>query len=456
MIDELMNRAHDRRVAMQEAFASKGSVAQGLQSAPSAGYGWGAPQTALAREELRHFTGWVHAAVRVVAQRIAGQPICIGKKSAAGAKPQRSVKKGHAPAVVKQAPGDIEPVEDHWLLRTLQRPNPYTVGWSLLYVTVVSLELVGETFWWLCPNEDGEMQIWYLPRSWVTPQDSEDGLFTSYIVRPLNTGEQIELPPEQIVRFHLPDPANPIKGAASPLMSQVRAVLADEQLQVSQHKAFENGVNPGMAVVIGRHPDVAGVPGQRPILSKEQRASLTAALKQAYRGALNAGEPVVLDGLIEDMRKITNTPQEMDFLQSGEATKARIYQGFGVNPISAGQVEGANRASATIADEHLCANTLNPLIELISASLTFDLAVKAGEPDLLIWVEPARTRDPDQQRSDLDQLAKYGALKVNELRAAYDLPPLDGPEGDELISQAGPTLNFGDGGDGQRAGSFRW
>lgn len=449
MFLDLLTRAHDRRRAMEE----KASAAQSVMSSPSAGYSWGSPSPMMAREELLHFTGWVHAAVRVIAQRIAAQPLCVGRRVSSEKSLTRSMKKGNVPAVVKQAVEDIEPVEDHWLLKAIQRPNPYMTQWALMYTTVACIELAGETFWWLLPDGEDGLQIWYLPRSWVTPQDSDDELFTSYLVRPLNTGEQIEVPAEQIVRFHLPDPGNPLKGACSPLLAQMRAVAADEQLQVAQHKAFENGIHPGMAVIIGRHPDVTGVPGQRPILSKEQRATLTAALKQAYRGVMNAGEPAILDGLVEDIKKLTNSPQEMDFLNSGQATKSRIFQGFGVNPISAGEIEGANRASATIADEHLCSNTLNPIVEMLSQTLTFDLAPRLGEPDLLIWIEPARTRDPDQERADWDQAIKAGAVKKNEVRQRIGLEPLEGDEGEELVSP-GPTLPAGQE-VGQGARTFR-
>ncbi len=48
-----------------------------------------------------------------------------------------------------------------------------------------------------------------------------------------------------------------------------------------------------------------------------------------------------------------------------------------------------------------------------------------------VWLEPARPSDPEQTRAELDQLAKYGGITVNELRAAYGFPEVEG--GDLLI-----------------------
>ncbi len=241
-----------------------------------------------------------------------------------------------------------------------------------------------------------------------------------------------------MIRFSIPDIKNPYAGGLSTLSLNALACVTDEHLQISQQKAFQNGLMPGIGIVIGRHPDVEGTPGQRPILTKEQRAQLIAALKLAYRGPLNTGEPVIMDGLVEDIKQLTTNPNEMGFLESGKDTKGRITQGFLTNPIVMGQIEGVNRASATIASENWLAHKINPLIERLSSALTHQLLPRLGEPDLLLWIEEARAHDPDQKRADLDQLAKYGALRKNELRDAYDLPPLEGEEGEALIESPHP------------------
>jgi hypothetical protein len=161
---------------------------------------------------------------------------------------------------------------------------------------------------------------------------------------------------------------------------------------------------------------------------------------------MNYDEPVILDGLIEDIKKITSTPKELDFLNSGKATKDRILQGFGVNPILAGEIEGANRASATVADENFVACTINPKCELLSQTLTAWFSAYYNDPDLLVWIEPARTRDPDQERADLDVLAKYRCVTIDEMRAWKNLPPLPDGAGNQLVTPVAPVAQEGAGG----------
>jgi phage portal protein BeeE len=51
----------------------------------------------------------------------------------------------------------------------------------------------------------------------------------------------------------------------------------------------------------------------------------------------------------------------VDFLESGQSTKSRIFQSFGVNPIIVGEIAGANRAYAAVAEAVFCSNVINPL-----------------------------------------------------------------------------------------------
>jgi phage portal protein BeeE len=146
-----------------------------------------------------------------------------------------------------------------------------------------------------------------------------------------------------------------------------------------------------------------------------------------------------LDRLIEDVKKITNTAAEMDFLNSSGLTKDRILQLFGVSPASMGDVDTPNRASSAAADDHLGKGTINPKIAMISQCLTQWVAPHFGD-EVVAYIEEARADDPDSQRADREQLARYGAVSVNELRAASHLEPVEG--GDALIEPgaAGLTL----------------
>lgn len=79
----------------------------------------------------------------------------------------------------------------------------------------------------------------------------------------------------------------------------------------------------------------------RAALTADQRTSLINAVKQRWSGVQNAGEPFILDSLIQ----------------------------VGVNGVILGQVEGANRASSDAAEVNFLSDTVN-LIRLLSELLT--------------------------------------------------------------------------------------
>jgi len=450
-------------------------------------YGFGNKRNDLTvhQEQYRHNTGWVAASIKPVASRIARQPMRLARvKAGAPAKSLGGrVVKGYAPVtaagevrakpweagsgpksaaelwfrrvlpgVYKSIAQNADIVEAHPLLEALENPNPIMVRWSLMFVTVASLLLTGKAYWWIKASEEDEpdtkaasdppkpgepadktggektarLQIWPLPSHWVKPVHTETRLNDHWEVCPDGALEPEPVPAAQIVYFYFPDPSA-LLGSQSPLQNQARAVVSDEAIAEAQRRSFANGAFPGLAVIMGRQPEVNGQPGERPFLNKDQRAQILTAFKQAYRGVYNTDEPIILDRLIEDIKRITNTPREMDYQQSGDYTKQRITQGFGVNPIVMGQVEGANRASSATADDHLCQSTVNPIIELISQTLTawFNPLMAGPGEKYYLFIEEARAIDPDSERQDWESLYEHGGCSINELRAGLrNLPPM--------------------------------
>ncbi len=334
---------------------------------------------AVASEQYRHNAGWVHSIIKIIAQRIAAQPMRIARVVKAEEKRQllgilskgnpfrkelararlaqlkaRAPRKGEVPAFVKEYRQQVEVLEDHPILDIMRRPNPIMVRSVLMHNTVASLELTGRAYWWFCrPGEPGSpaqadgpnggVEIWPLPSSWVEPVHEEKKLFASWSVTPPGGGEPIKVAGGQIGCMYYPDPSNPL-GFLAPLQAQSRAVVVDEAALEAQRRGMANGLYPGLALIVGRDPDISGMPGARPVLKKDQRAQIIAAVKQAYRGVQNNEEPIILDGLITDAKPVTTSPREMAFMETGKMSKERLTQGWSVNPISMGQVEGANRA----------------------------------------------------------------------------------------------------------------
>ena len=357
--------------------------------------------------------------MRLIATRIAGQRICLARcrSAPAGRKHHRG----------KGAGNELEPLDSHPLLNVLADPSDLHTAWSLMFSTVASLELTGRALWWTT-FDNGRRCLYHLPTKWI---EAVSPRRDAWKIRPEGATDSFTLPGSEIVHFFYPDPTDPL-GCLSPLQRIAEAVVADESIQESQWRAFQNSMRPGLALIAGRLPDSpTGQKGERPIFEPHQRRELIEAIRQIHQGVVNIGEPLILDGLIEDVKPIFKGIGEMDFLDSSKLTKSRILQGFGVSPILLGEVEGANRASATVADEIFVANKVNPLCELLSQAMTEWLGpiFSSGNEKLAIWIEPAVARDAEQELQRWETAAKFGFVSQNEFRRyLLNLPDVEGGE----------------------------
>lgn len=191
------------------------------------------PDLAQAQEQLRHFKGWVYTAIRPISQRIAGQPIHVGRT-------------GSTRRIGTKQSADIKPLDDHPLIGLLDDPNELMVAWSLIFVSVASLELTGRQLWWLPEKK----QIYPIPTSWIKSFEGTTK-FTAFNVQPPYSGEPIPIPADECVLFAYPSPSDP-HGAFCPLQAVAGAVDADEAIIVSQAEMFRKGIHPSHALIVGQ------------------------------------------------------------------------------------------------------------------------------------------------------------------------------------------------------------
>ena len=402
-MSDAINRAlasADRMLMSAKASVALGSVRQMTQTV--GGMPYSRPDLAEAVIRDRYVRGHTYTAISVIAKRIAGQRILIAR-SAPGPK-SFSVRRG-----AKSFLDDLVPLNNHPFLSAIHSPNQLCTKWGLMYSTVFGLLVHGTAFWWLA-KVGGKFQIWPLPSSWMLPVDN---MHSAWDVRPYGIAiEPFRLPGEDVAYFSIPDHANPF-WSASPMSKQADAIEADESIQRAQARAFENGIFPGMAVIAG---DVTGGDGEPPVLYDHQRNQIISTLSKLYQGVDKANSFVILDGLIKDLKPLSDKPAEMDFLDSGSQTKARIFEGYGVNSISVGSTEGANRAQAVVSDETLCENVLNPIIELMSERMDASVTPRFGN-GLTAWIEPCRSKDKEMEIKEWENALKWGMVSRNEYRA---------------------------------------
>lgn len=392
----------------------------------------------------KHYKGWPYVAISAIAKRVAGQSFKLGRTNPSGSNRERNQfifqhrgnvsiremesweRKVHCPNWIKAFPTDIDIIDQHELLNTFAQPNPLMVQWVLLSVTVANLELTGKCYWFHARDDDGRYQIWPIPTHWVRP--SKD-MQTYKILTPGTLGDAPPVPAENMAYFYLPDPSNPL-SAVSPTQAQILPITTDESITHAQDQMFKRGIFPGIGLRVGRLPGAtATAQGRRPVLSAPQRDQLFNLVFHAFEGVANYKEPLILDGLIEDIIKFTHKPDEMDFMDSGKSTKSRILQSYNVNPVVIGEIEDANRATAVVAEQNICTGVVNPLLTLLGQVVTCSIGPAIDDSgQLLIWFEECHAKDRELRLKEYTAAARVGFVNEGEFRTnVLNLPPGDNP-----------------------------
>jgi phage portal protein BeeE len=340
-------------------------------------------------------------------------------------KRKRRAKKSHDMA-------DVEVIPDHKLLSFLQRPNHVQYKAEFLAVSIINLYATGVCYW-VGGEHEGELEAWAVPTSWVSPVH-EGGLFTAYRLKPPDApGEGVLLDPDMVARVYNAHPAD-FKQSRSIIEEQLAAIKVDQSIQESQQQMFARGIFPNVAITIGQTIGPDGRPtGRRPVLSGAQRAGLTRAVRQVWRDTVGQGDPAILDGLVESIAKLSHTPQEMDWLQSSDSIKARIFQAFGLHPFMVGAEIPGSYSQAYVTQKIFADNVINPLCDKFSTALTDWL----GEPlGLLVWIEPYAPVDETQDNAMWRDARRNGDVSGDEYRQhKLGLPPKDEDENANTIDK---------------------
>lgn len=383
------------------------------------------------------------AAIRPLAVKVAEQSVRVGvKKSATRG---RSIGRGMVTKgasfleVVRTAPefilkelnsDAVDVIESHPIIDLFESPNDYLTKWALLYLTAYSMEAVGEAVWW-CDFDGDSKSIWYWPRHWIKPVTVNGVAFAKWKVTLPGLPDDFPLiDGADIINFRYPDPSNPTQ-AHSPTQSLSRPINTLDHTMDAQLASMKNAIRPTLGVVIG---DVLPAPGggtMRPELTPEQRKQIIEALRLAYRGAMHSGDPIILDGLISDLKQVFPNPAELDYLNSSGSVRDQISEGYGTNPIVMGRIEGANRASSAVAHDGFYSLKVNPLLTLISEEMTRKIGPRFSSDGtkLSVWLTQARSRDEDLALRQISLLAGQGWVRPSLVLRQFGLPPDDKVDG---------------------------
>ncbi len=319
---------------------------------------------------------------------------------------------------------EVEPevVKSHPFIQILRRPNP-SIGRAFLYsFTQAWLDLDGNAYWFICPDQYGmPAEIWPLPSNAVTVVPGDKDRFVDYYE--FNTGGPIyKINSEWICHFRYPNPFDIYRGL-SPLVSAMMPSDADAAMAYWNGALFgENNVMP--SAVINLSSGNADAP-----IEQADLENLKARLQAEYQAI--ARKTAVVSAFRMEVAALGWSPKDADFLAGRTFSRDEIFTIYGV-PV--GMVDKTStEANATVASATFKSNIYAHLC-LLAEQLTSQVIIPFYGDQYEARFQDIRPVDRQLKLQEAAQAESV--LTVDELRERYfDAKPLPDGRGGKLLSE---------------------
>lgn len=309
---------------------------------------------------------------------------------------------------------NVEQIYDHPLLTLLDRPNPLMTGVQFRALMQRFMDLPGECFAIKERNAFGmPVQLWPTPNFWclITPYAGYDRFRFSYGLF------QREVPSTEVLWMKHLDPENPYARGTGPGFALGDVIEAYAYaLKTEKAVFYNNGLPAGVMALEGA--------------DEKDIKALKQEWEKNYRGFWNAMRLAWINF------KATFIPFQPKFvdqqlLELMQEKRDTIIQVYGVPPEVLGIVEHSNKATAMANKSQYAEGVLTPRCESFRSIWQERIVPEFDESLVLEYESPT----PDDDDFNLAvATAAPETRTVNEWRDLQDLPPLEGPEGDELYN----------------------
>ena len=426
---------------------SIGALGVGLRAALSGGApgGWASDH----REETAHNTGFNYVAIHAIASQVAGATVTVFADDDQQTKRQ-SRRKSLAVRVGSFArwksiygadDRETDPLPTtHPLVRLLKRPNPYESGANFRYRQAQQIRLTGTCLVWNVPSVSGPAcERYVIPTSMASPvaptmELPRGGWRINPVASrytPIVDDGYVECPSwyrilgqivdaRQVQVIRLPH-AWYLDDGQSPLSAGAKWVDAGDAVDTARYHQLKNGIDP--SVVWNLPPDVS--PDQ------DEIDRVQAKISSKYGGPENVGRVMVAQSGTS-ITPLSTSPKEMCYTEGFQDFKAAILALHQTPPVAVGLQEPGAYAAYNASMKAWRHSAIQPLCDMLAESDTEHLAPQFGA-GLTVEIESDTVDDTDLIEQQLQNDLAAKVRTKNEWRAVRGMPPLPGPQGDELV-----------------------
>jgi HK97 family phage portal protein len=322
-----------------------------------------------------------------------------------------------------------EVIETHELYDLLDDPCPSfreLTGWHIKYFVYACYVLVGEAYLLKIRMPNGKViSLSPIAPSWVVKTPTAESNY--YEIYPYGTcgGNSIVVPSEDVICFKdidLNDPFGRGKGTAETIGDEIQS---DEYASKYAKNLFFNDATPSAIIYA-------------PNGNKETADQIKQTWMQKMAGFRHAKEPMVLTGEGAKFEKVSQTPTELDFVESRRFLRDSALQQFHIPPEITGILESSNRSTIDSAFYLLNKNVLADYLRMFERVMNTQLLWEDFDRDkkLIFHHENTIEEDIEQQLRFATEGLRSGAVTVNDWRRDMGLE-IDEKGGDVYLRSFG-------------------
>jgi HK97 family phage portal protein len=308
---------------------------------------------------------------------------------------------------------------EHPLVALLARPNAAACGPDLLEDWYGYLLIAGNAYMEAVSVGGAPRELHVLRPDRMKVVAGSDGWPEAYEYTANGVSTRFRQAPEAGVRpiLHMAlfNPSNDYYGM-SPIEAASSAIDLHNAASGWNKALLDNAARPSGALVY------SAADGH---LSEEQFARLKAELEANYKGAMNAGRPLLLEGGL-DWKSMSLSPAEMDFIEAKHSAAREIALALGVPPMLLGIPGDNTYANYAEANRVFWRQTVLPLVTRTMKAMSGWLAPSFGGGLELRPVLDGVDALANERAALWDRVSRADFLTVDEKRAAVGYGPLGG------------------------------
>ena len=304
-----------------------------------------------------------------------------------------------------------EIIEKHEIYDLLENPCPADrdlTGWTIRYFVFACYTLVGEAYLLKVRDKMGRViGLQPVAPSWVIQQPTVNQRF--WEIYPFGTagGNSIVVPVEDVVSFKdidLNDPYGRGRGTSEAIGDEIQS---DEYASKYAKNLFFNDATPS-AIIYAPKGD------------KDTADQIKQSWLQKMAGFRHAKEPMVLTGEGSKFEKISQSPTELDFVESRKFLRDSANEHFHIPPEIMGILQNSNRSTIDSAEYLLNKNVLADYLRMFERVINNQLLWEDYDKErkFILHHENNIAEDIAQKLQIANDGLSRGVLTVNDWRIA--------------------------------------